>query len=422
VTRAAGGILRRSENELRIAVVHRKRHHGDWTLPKGHLDQDESWEQAALREVLEETGCEGRILKVAEPIAYLVKDIPKVVLFFHMEFLSQRPLTDEDEVKEVVWLTPHEALERLTYPRERDLVARAFTAHGNATRRRTRRLDVKAERLQTTLTVEAPLIQMLVERTTAPSDSEFAVDWRGKALDLLSRARAALLGNRTDEGWRSLNAAQRLTIFGMLPEERSLEGRRVIEEARAKLDGWRLKAIENALAATEGKQPPTSVQLYFARELIDEHFDTLYLRLGMLERRLIQLPLLLGIVLASVFVLVALEFPAAAVESTLGSWRRFITVIVLGALGAVISATLAGLRNPLRGRLTEIMQRDAITLLRPLVGATSAAAVAIFLESGIQTTIDVNGSRVFPFALAAGFTERLVVRVMKSVEDAASNP
>lgn len=142
----------------------------------------------------------------------------------------------------------------------------------------------------------------------------------------------------------------------------------------------------------------------------------------MLERRLIQLPLLLGIVLASVFVLVALEFPAAAVESTLGSWRRFITVIVLGALGAVISATLAGLRNPLRGRLTEIMQRDAITLLRPLVGATSAAAVAIFLESGIQTTIDVNGSRVFPFALAAGFTERLVVRVMKSVEDAASNP
>ena len=52
--KAAGGVVRR---DGRIAVVHRPRY-DDWSLPKGKLDPGETWEEAALREVREETGLE----------------------------------------------------------------------------------------------------------------------------------------------------------------------------------------------------------------------------------------------------------------------------------------------------------------------------------------------------------------------------
>ena len=50
--RAAGGVVARGGEVL---VVHRARY-DDWTLPKGKLEGDETWEAAALREVREETG------------------------------------------------------------------------------------------------------------------------------------------------------------------------------------------------------------------------------------------------------------------------------------------------------------------------------------------------------------------------------
>ena len=55
--RAAGGVLRR---DGLIAVVHRP-HRGDWSLPKGKLEDGEDDATAAVREVLEETGRRGTI-------------------------------------------------------------------------------------------------------------------------------------------------------------------------------------------------------------------------------------------------------------------------------------------------------------------------------------------------------------------------
>ena len=50
--RAAGGVVLRNGSVL---LVHRA-HYDDWTLPKGKLDEGESWRDAARREVEEETG------------------------------------------------------------------------------------------------------------------------------------------------------------------------------------------------------------------------------------------------------------------------------------------------------------------------------------------------------------------------------
>jgi len=117
--RAAGGVLWR---DGLVAVVHRHRH-DDWTLPKGKLDRDEAWHDAALREVEEETGWTARLRNPAGTTLYEVGGVPKEVRWWHMDAVEQTgAVPDPDEVSEVAWLTPDEARARLTYEDERALL------------------------------------------------------------------------------------------------------------------------------------------------------------------------------------------------------------------------------------------------------------------------------------------------------------
>ena len=120
---AAGGLLwDRAEAPRRIALVHRHRHN-DWALPKGKLHKGETWEQAALREVEEETGYRVKLVSFAGALAYRTSNNDKVVRFWNMlpEGVGVGPI-DPDEITEVAWLTPAEACARLTYGIERALV------------------------------------------------------------------------------------------------------------------------------------------------------------------------------------------------------------------------------------------------------------------------------------------------------------
>ena len=91
VIQAAGGIIWKKEGgEKKLAVVHRHKHN-DWSLPKGKVDSGESWKKTAIREVLEETGCVGKIKKYAGSISYLLDGKPKVVLFWHMDVKDIKP-------------------------------------------------------------------------------------------------------------------------------------------------------------------------------------------------------------------------------------------------------------------------------------------------------------------------------------------
>lgn len=115
---AAGGVV---VQDGRVAVVHRPRY-DDWTLPKGKLDPGETFEQAALREVLEETGLECRIVEELDSTSYTdSKGRPKVVRYFRME-VEGGAFTVNDEVDELRWLSPDEARAVLTYDRDRDLI------------------------------------------------------------------------------------------------------------------------------------------------------------------------------------------------------------------------------------------------------------------------------------------------------------
>src|SRR5512132_1125147 len=84
--KAAGGVVwRRAGDTIAIAVAHRPRY-DDWSLPKGKLDEGESWEEGALREVWEETGMRCSLGEELEPVNYKDrKGRDKVVRYWLME-------------------------------------------------------------------------------------------------------------------------------------------------------------------------------------------------------------------------------------------------------------------------------------------------------------------------------------------------
>jgi 8-oxo-dGTP diphosphatase len=119
--RAAGGVVLR---DGLVALVHRPRY-DDWTLPKGKLDPGESFEDAALREIEEETGLRTRLVRELPAVHYEVRGRPKVVRYWLMEVGSDPGFVPNDEVDELRWLEPGQASALLTYDRDRDVLAAA---------------------------------------------------------------------------------------------------------------------------------------------------------------------------------------------------------------------------------------------------------------------------------------------------------
>jgi len=120
---AAGGLLWDESRGQRLIAIVRRIRYDDWSLPKGKLKPGESWEQAALREVEEETGYHVRLLGFAGALAYRTDKGDKVVRFWNMAPVDLNQMgVDQTEVAEVVWLSPAQACEKLSYPLERALV------------------------------------------------------------------------------------------------------------------------------------------------------------------------------------------------------------------------------------------------------------------------------------------------------------
>jgi 8-oxo-dGTP pyrophosphatase MutT (NUDIX family) len=123
VVQAAGGlVVRRSPaGTWQVAVVHRP-HRLDWTFPKGKLEPGESVEDAALREVREETGYVCRLGPFVGHTEYRDrKDRPKVVAYWVMEQIGDRQGTD-GEVDELRWEDLTGAARLLSYERDRELL------------------------------------------------------------------------------------------------------------------------------------------------------------------------------------------------------------------------------------------------------------------------------------------------------------
>jgi 8-oxo-dGTP diphosphatase len=120
---AAGGVV--VDEDGRVAVVHRP-NYDDWTLPKGKLDAGETFEDAALREVWEETGLRCTLVRELPSTEYSVRGRPKIVRYWLMSVVENPGFAPNDEVDELRWLSAADAAELLTYDRDKEVVEAAL--------------------------------------------------------------------------------------------------------------------------------------------------------------------------------------------------------------------------------------------------------------------------------------------------------
>lgn len=123
---SAGGVVWNSKTKKILLI---KDSYGRWALPKGIIEKGETSEQAAIREVQEETGLKN--LEITEKIGSIKffyqmgsEKIFKIVIFFLME-TKDTELKHEWKIKDARWFEPKEALEKIEYENSKSLLSKA---------------------------------------------------------------------------------------------------------------------------------------------------------------------------------------------------------------------------------------------------------------------------------------------------------
>jgi 8-oxo-dGTP pyrophosphatase MutT (NUDIX family) len=129
---SAGGVVyRRTDDEIEIVLASRRTRRGElaWGLAKGGIEDEESTEEAAIREVREETGLLAEIeASLGETRYFYVWEnvrIRKTVHFFLMRHTGGDIDDRDDEMEEIRWFPLERALKRAAYRGERDVLVRA---------------------------------------------------------------------------------------------------------------------------------------------------------------------------------------------------------------------------------------------------------------------------------------------------------
>jgi 8-oxo-dGTP pyrophosphatase MutT (NUDIX family) len=130
---SAGGVVyRRDGDSIEVVLASRRTRRGElaWGLAKGGIEEGESLEDAAVREVREETGIEAEIEGSLGDTRYFYvweeTRIRKTVHFFLMRATGGDPIDRDDEMEEIRWFPIERALKRAAYRGERDVIGRAL--------------------------------------------------------------------------------------------------------------------------------------------------------------------------------------------------------------------------------------------------------------------------------------------------------
>lgn len=125
---SGGVVVQKKETSWDVLLI-RKRGSPFWTLPKGHLEEGEKEEDAALREVQEETGCAVQLGPRLGEIAFTYerdgRRFEEHATFYLMEVTEEGPSRAPEEVEETRWFDLSEAFQFLFYENERGVLRKA---------------------------------------------------------------------------------------------------------------------------------------------------------------------------------------------------------------------------------------------------------------------------------------------------------
>ena len=306
-------------------------------------------------------------------------------------------------------------------------------------------------------------------------EREGSKEWVSRADTYLRIANNHFSKREMEPAWSSLKAALREPINSYSPSELAIEAERVRSEAGTKLRSWRLATV-NSLLRTESAEtrdfsarvlrlelavgatpqpqeklenrlqklgrfvgvdylpddhslslgrmesdafPKLSDRVLVCRRILDDQTDNVYIKQGILGRTIRGASYFLTAILLALLGLVVwqdLAFKEGA-DGVLENSIKFLAVLVLGALGAVLSGATSAISTGGNSQIPDLRVRRILMQTRPLIGGASAVAVVVILQSGF-TAVSLNNAGVFAVATVAGFSERLVSRTVETASRA----
>jgi 8-oxo-dGTP diphosphatase len=445
VIKAAGGILLRSTPRgEEVMIVYRSRYQ-DWTLPKGKLRDGESFPEAALREVEEETGCSCRLGTYLGAISYAYNGVPKVVMFWKMAVMEEKPLAGNEEISEAAWMPVASAMQRMTHAQEKSLLARVAGAPRIVPSPSEAPVEAASAPPPAPVPMLAPAPTLAPvpkpERTAELAAPRPETPWRGEVLGARKefsseerstharlsrevetfRVELAFLERRSqqpDKSWitaanehlnhsqscldkddieggmQSLYAARRYSVLGLNPPEMAAKAQVLREEAR-KISSWRSGAIQRLLALPDEKL--SAARLADALALRDQETIDQYYTGKIAGNRLRLLLIVCGAGAALLLSLLLVE----------GLVRDVASVLLFGLLGASACAA----QSLIHGK-NESRAPNLYVMLAPVLLGTLASLAGYAIHQYLVSTFDpgqAHPNALFTLAFLFGCLGQLVL-------------
>jgi hypothetical protein len=235
--------------------------------------------------------------------------------------------------------------------------------------------------------------------------------WESAVLAHLAHAEACVRNCALEDGWASVQAAQRELTMSQKDDQAALHrlGLILLREADTdKIGGWRARTMHDLLCGEdwELKGDLGVEDVVAAMALRDDKYNTTFRRIDLRRRHLTDLLLILLVAMAA---LVALSF-SGEVADYLPPPYVLLLAGLCGVLGACASVAQRMMTSRIDARIPEQVLGSFVIWMRPAVGAAAAIATVILL-SGKLVTFAGSDSVLAPFALAfvAGYSERFIL-------------
>ncbi len=123
--KSCGAVVYRGKKGQREILLIRHKNGGHWAFPKGHVEKKETEEETAEREIREETGLKVKLkTDFRHVVTYSPKpDTTKDVIYFAAKAKSDETRAQPEEILDIRWAAPREAMETVTYENDREVLA-----------------------------------------------------------------------------------------------------------------------------------------------------------------------------------------------------------------------------------------------------------------------------------------------------------